>query len=516
MHSNAHSWSLVAARIPVVGSASLPHTARPLNTFRCHESIRSVCSTVVIPRPAVSLSRPARPSTRISGGLARRASNGYRCPDQEETVISSPDSATPRGHADQLLKLCGALALLWLLTIAFSIAVAETALWLSAGAWGVAWLLREIGSGELDRGAEAPSPAGDVLGLIGAPIIVFFALSLLSAMVSRDPVEGLLALKEIFLFAVPLVTWAVFRDAKTRARGLEVFAFGIGAALLVGLYQTATTTPAPGDAIYRATGPLGHYMTFSGVLLVSIPALLTIRGGAKRLVAHLVAGSAIGMIGLTLTRSAWIGCGAALVVFFASRFVSPAKTSGGRAVAAERPALYAVGAVVALVIIAVLLSALAGPDALYDRAASTFSMENPSNLDRIAMAATGLKMIKAHPLLGIGPGLMERVYPAWVVEWAVREENPHLHNNLLQIAAERGLIGLAAWLWMMAAFAILAWRVLRAAGPTGPGGPEARAALAALAGFLAMGMFEYNFSDSEVLMALLFVVSLPLAASDGP
>jgi len=39
--------------------------------------------------------------------------------------------------------------------------------------------------------------------------------------------------------------------------------------------------------------------------------------------------------------------------------------------------------------------------------------------------------------------------------------------------------------------------------------------LAALAGFLAMGMFEYNFSDSEVLMALLYVVSLPLAASAG-
>ena len=143
-------------------------------------------------------------------------------------------------------------------------------------------------------------------------------------------------------------------------------------------------------------------------------------------------------------------------------------------------------------------------------------MENPNDLDRLAMAATGLKMIKAHPLLGIGPGLMERVYPAWVVDWGFREQNPHLHNNLLQIAAERGLLGLSAWLWMMAAFGILAWRILRSVGATGPGGPEACAALAALAGFLAMGMFEYNFSDSEVLMALLYVVSLPLAAGNRP
>jgi O-antigen ligase len=452
--------------------------------------------------------------------------NAIVAADQEETVISSPGSAAPRGRVDQLLKLCGALALLWLLTITFSIAVAETALWLAAGAWGVAWLLRETDTGELGPAAEelgpavgAPRPAGDLLGLIGAPIIVFFALSLLSALVSRDPVEGFLELKEIFLFAAPLVTWAVFRDAKARARGLEVFAVGVAGALLVGLYQTVTATPAPGDAIYRATGPLGHYMTFSGVLLVAVPALLTIRGRTKRLVAHLVAGSAVGMIGLTLTRSAWIGCGVALIVFFASRFVAPAKIVGGADadVPGQRPAVYAMGAVVALVIIAVFLLALAGPDALYDRAASTFSMENQSNLDRIAMAATGLEIIRAHPWLGIGPGLMGRVYPAWVVDWAVRAENPHLHNNLLQIAAERGLIGLSAWLWMMAAFAILAWRVLRVAGPTGPGGPEARAALAALAGFLTMGMFEYNFSDSEVLMALLFVVSLPLAAAGaGP
>jgi len=67
----------------------------------------------------------------------------------------------------------------------------------------------------------------------------------------------------------------------------------------------------------------------------------------------------------------------------------------------------------------------------------------------------------------------------------------------------------------MAALCVGAWRVLRFAGPFGEGGPEARAALAALAAFLTMGLFEYNFSDSEVVMILLYVVTLPLAASSG-
>jgi len=310
------------------------------------------------------------------------------------------------------------------------------------------------------------------------------------------------------------VTWASFRDPGARARGREVFALGILGAVLVGLYQTATAQPAPGDEIFRATGPLGHYMTFSGVLLVSIPLLLTIRGGIKTFASYAVAALAVGMIGLTLTRSAWIGCAVALTAFFLAGFVR-AKKGGGDSGAPLKPALVGMGLVIALIIVVLLLATFAGPDVLRERGSSIFSLDDPSNVDRLAMAATGLRFIEAYPWLGIGPGLMEQKYEAWVVDWAVRSTNPHLHNNVLQIAAERGLVGLTTWLWMIAAFIVVAWRVLRASGPRGPGGPESRAALAAISGFLAMGMFEYNFSDSEVLMALLYVISLPLAASVG-
>ncbi len=405
-------------------------------------------------------------------------------------------------------------ALLWVLSITFSIAVAEAALWTAAAAFGAAWLLRELEPDAAETAALDPGPAGDALGRVGAPIIVFFTLSFISAFSSRDPVDALFELREVFLFAAPLVTWAAFRDAPQRDRSREAFALGIFGAVAVGIYQTATLPPVPGDLAYRASGPLGHYMTFSGVLLIAVPLLLTVRGRVTRLVGLLVAALALAMIGLTLTRSAWIGAVAGLAVYFGCGWVgtaAPRHADGsGRRTAAALAAAGIVG-----VIIVVVLGAVAGSEALYERASSTFSLDDPSNRDRVAMAATGLEIIRAHPWLGIGPGLMERVYPAWVVDWAVNESNPHLHNNVLQITAERGLLGLAAWLWMMAAFALAAWRILRAEGPGGRGGPEARAALAALAGFLAMGMFEYNFSDSEVLMALLYVISLPLAASAG-
>jgi O-antigen ligase len=254
-------------------------------------------------------------------------------------------------------------------------------------------------------------------------------------------------------------------------------------------------------------------MTYAGVLMLAAPLLLAIRDRWRTIALHLLAILALAMVGLTMTRSAWLGCGAALAVFLICRFV-PGVAGEGRG-ARPRWAAYGVSIVVGLIVITLLLVSFAGHEAIMERGASIFDPSNATNVDRLAMAATGLRLIANYPVLGIGPGLMAEVYPAWAVEWAVRQDNPHLHNNVLQIAAERGLLGLAMWLWMIAAFFVGAWRVLRHSGSQGEGGPEARAALAALAGFLVMGMFEYNFSDSEVLMALLFILTLPIAASAG-
>jgi O-antigen ligase len=86
---------------------------------------------------------------------------------------------------------------------------------------------------------------------------------------------------------------------------------------------------------------------------------------------------------------------------------------------------------------------------------------------------------------------------------------PHLHNNALQIAAERGLPCLAWWLWLVAAVLGDAWREARR-GAFGAGW-GAVAAFALLVAVLVAGLFEYNFGDSEILMFLLLVSSLPYA-----
>jgi O-antigen ligase len=127
------------------------------------------------------------------------------------------------------------------------------------------------------------------------------------------------------------------------------------------------------------------------------------------------------------------------------------------------------------------------------------------------MLREGEHMIKDHPLVGVGPNMVQRRYAEYRDPMAVEKVNPHLHNVPVQIAAERGLPALAIWLWFIVSLIImLAKRI---------GRPDTRvlaaAALAAITAMLAAGMFEHNFGDSEFLMMFLIIVTLPFAAERG-
>jgi putative inorganic carbon (hco3(-)) transporter len=121
---------------------------------------------------------------------------------------------------------------------------------------------------------------------------------------------------------------------------------------------------------------------------------------------------------------------------------------------------------------------------------------------------TGAAIVRDHPFTGVGPNMVERVYPKYRAAGAVQSTNPHLHNVPLQIAAERGLPALAVWLWFVVALVAGLWRLRRA----GRDQMLAAMGLASVAGMLAAGLFEYNFGDSEFLMLFLVLVTLPFAA----
>jgi O-antigen ligase len=265
-----------------------------------------------------------------------------------------------------------------------------------------------------------------------------------------------------------------------------------GAAALVGIVQW---TMLGYDALNKRTvGILTHWMTYSGVLmLVTCAAVARLLFHGREFVWPAVAVPALLVaLAFTYTRNAWVGTGAAIAVLFFLRhwrllLILPA---------------------------AALIAFVVAPGAVRDRAASIGDMNDPTNRDRFAMMAIGRDIVADHPLTGVGPDRIIKVYAEYrprYAEYAVNPTNFHLHNVPLQIAAERGLPALAVWLWFIAAAAVDALRRLRRRQDPA----LAATALAAIVAMLTAGLFEYNFGDSEFLMLFLGLISLPYAAASA-
>ena len=199
-------------------------------------------------------------------------------------------------------------------------------------------------------------------------------------------------------------------------------------------------------------------------------------------------------IALTFTRSAWVGVLVAVAVLF---ILKDAR-------------------LLALLPVLGLAAYLLAPDRIATRFTSIFDLHDPTNRDRVAMLREGRSMIAAHPVTGVGPNMVERVYEEYRDPTAVAKVNPHLHNVPLQIAAERGLPALAVFVGFLV---LLTRDLMRTFRTDGIPRTLAATALAAIVAMLTAGMFEYNFGDSEFLMLFLTLVTLPFAAlrpSDAP
>jgi O-antigen ligase len=213
----------------------------------------------------------------------------------------------------------------------------------------------------------------------------------------------------------------------------------------------------------------------------------------------LVLAALIGALATTQSRNAWVGACTGIAILLLMRDLR----------------LIGLLPVVAAVFIAL------APAQLTDRFYSMFRIQDQrrqnaateasvrSNQDRLAMIRSGIRIIKDHPLTGVGPDMVMDVYPVYRDKEAVNQLNPHLHNVPLQIAAERGLPALAVWLGFIVVllrdFIRQRQRSLALFLPN--------AGLAIVAAMFAAGMFEYNFGDSEFLMLFLLLVTLPYAVA---
>lgn len=119
-----------------------------------------------------------------------------------------------------------------------------------------------------------------------------------------------------------------------------------------------------------------------------------------------------------------------------------------------------------------------------------------------------LRMIAARPVFGHGPGAFVVEYPQYrLTEYFLRPKagnlTDHAHNEVLEIAAEQGIIGLVATVWLWGAALWLGWKKW----------PAAFGVVGAAGVFVLHGLVDVNlrFVPNQSLLWLL----LGLAASGG-
>jgi O-antigen ligase len=371
----------------------------------------------------------------------------------------------------------------------FSIAAAQVLLALA----GVLWLALVLSGRER---IQVPS--------MFWPLAVYAGATLVSSLFSVDPRVSFWDSRQLALFLIVPIAYRLLQGERS-LKAVDVI-ITVGALHAVyGIVQYGILnfddTPLVSQ---RVQGLLSHYMTYSGlIMLVACTAAARVMFRREdRLWAALIMPALLVALALTLSRNAWVGACAGIGVLFLLRDFR----------------------LLGLFPVAVGLFIALAPAPLTERFYAMFSVQDlvsssdtstatvQSNRDRVAMIRSGFRIVRDHPLTGVGPDMFIQVYPHYRDPEAVRQLNPHVHNVPLQIAAERGLPALAVWLWFVVTLLRDFWRMRRSSGYLS----LATTGLACTVAMLAAGMFEYNFHDSEFLMLFLVLITLPYAADRAP
>jgi O-antigen ligase len=355
---------------------------------------------------------------------------------------------------------------------------------------GVTWAVVQLAGG---KAAWTPSP-------LGKPFAVIILALIPGLLVAREPALILKALA--FWCCFFLLYQMILADGRVETVRRILFVLAISGGV-VGVIATVRSGAGETQELVgfgeivtgRALGSFGHpnvLATFEGLAL---PAALAIglSGRASWRVPALVAfGAALSGLALSLSRGGLLAAAGALAIMLAWPPFQRA-------------------AVVSAIVIAAFAVTGATPfgdiqqvETLTARLSSvTYSAGGVDQRFQVWDATPG--MIEDHPVVGIGEGAYPDVAPQYgLVNLNSSGTFEHAHNIPLTIAAELGLVGLAALLWLAAALAVVLWRAYRRSEHA-----DRALVVAIAAAFVALalqGMVDYTLR-SNAIVAAVFVLA---------
>ena len=249
----------------------------------------------------------------------------------------------------------------------------------------------------------------------------------------------------------------------------------------------------------RASGFYGHYVTYAEmlqlVMSLAIGLFLTLTGLDKRRVAL-----GVGIVGygvslfLTITRASWAGIlGSTGVMLLIGR--------------SKKTLLLAAALVIPI--------AVGGVWYLQQkRQVGVVDTADGSTQWRLIVWREAANIIVSRPrnmLVGVGMDSILKRWPEWHMFQNGYIPLGHMHSDYIELAFERGIPALIAWLAWMAIYLSMLWRGYREGNFGWPERGILLGALGGTVGFLLAGFVHYNWGDSEVAMTFYVIMGLALA-----
>jgi putative inorganic carbon (HCO3(-)) transporter len=335
---------------------------------------------------------------------------------------------------------------------------------------------------------------------------LFMLGTLISMAFAGEPAHAIPQIRKFYLYiGVLLVVYSCLREMKL-IRWLFLGWAGLGTLeALRGFVQFASKVReahAAGQNFYdyyvaaRITGFTSHWNTYAGKEMLAVTMLLAFL---------LFSPDALKRVWV------WIGCAALVTVAILlseTRGVWIATFAGG---------LYLVWywnkKLILLVPVAAIVLFFVSPPAIRERFTSiVHPKQEDSNQFRIIARRAGIRMVEAHPWLGLGPDGPKYHFMEYIPADVPRPLPPgfyeHVHNVYLQYAADRGIPTALVFLWILIQIPIDFWRGVRS---LPPGRSNRRfllhGGIAVVIAVMVEGFVEVNLGDSEVLTMFLVVVA---------
>lgn len=290
------------------------------------------------------------------------------------------------------------------------------------------------------------------------PLFFFFLFALISLFGSRYRWAGG---PEIYRLVTYLLLYIVSVNILGDRRHLNRLVFfwllSTGLASLYGLEQHFFKGMTPPRSTFGNANFFAAYLVLPFPLVLAIFINSIFSGGRKNWGRILSLAVLLPVMTLSLflasSRGAWLGLGVSLISLSWLACLR---------VGRRRFATRVIPAFLALILI---LSAFLAPRLLKKESVKE-GLEKGTLGIRVLIWEGTFRMIAAHPFLGSGPGSFQVAYPPYrLPEYfgnphAV-DSTAHAHNEFLEIAAETGILGLAAFLWVLIIFFIKGIDIVR-------------------------------------------------------